>query len=297
LEVFMSALDLDVLQSGVNRVYPTQAQIAAIQVVLQHPQILDALTSARDKVIATRKAHLDEIASTVSLPVDDMTNLSVQIRRIVADGYYEWAESSRTFLAQLIVALQAQVVPVPALARNYANMDRMLMAVNQLSGVTHIVSVLEAISQYQVTPWNSDPAKQAAGVSTQGPTASWASVVGSFQYSQLAPADGDDSNQVGFNGLKANPSGYIPASGNNALGATIAVLDLLLAEYKAVAVGVSPYPSTTTVSLPSLVNDIGGFYYSVYKFLRTTVQTYTGQSYKFISDADFATLTASYVSL
>jgi hypothetical protein len=292
----MSVLNLDVLDSAQNRVYPDDQTVAQIQVILEHPQLVDALNQAVEKTIALRKAHLDEIASTVSLPVDDTTDLSVEIRRIITYPLYGWAESSRRFVSRLLVANAAVTVTAPAFSSNIAVLDRILQAYVTLGAGWWPVTYSKMSDGWPLFPWATTKGSKpnSSNSSTQ-----WGTAVNQFTtgYGQLTSSVTNITDtDNGYNGIKANPSTFDPSNTTEALGAIMGTLEMIIQEYVTAGSGVSPYTGST-VTLPSMIADMVAYYYTIFKFLRTEIATYCGNSYKFIADADFTTLQAAYTAL
>jgi hypothetical protein len=294
LEVKVSVLDLDKVQKAQNRVFPDSATLAAIQTILEHPQIVDSWNSATEKVIALRKAHLDEIASTVTLPVDDTTDLSVQIRRLICWPWYAWSESSRQFLVRLLVAATSVSVTAPAFTGDMKAFDEILVKFINVSP-THLYPVIQAAASgnlSQIANWSSGKNETVASGYSSG--TAWSSVrddlITNHTLTGIAASD-----TAGYSDFMADGSSISIANEGYGISAVTAALQNLIGAYAANP-GSSPY-SGATVTIPSLITDILGFYATVYDFLRNEVETYTGQSYKFISDTDYTTLQDAYTSL
>jgi hypothetical protein len=291
----MSVLDLNTLQTGINRVFPDEATIAAVQSILEHPQIVDSLNQAIKETIALRKAHLDEIASTVTLPVDDTNDLSVQVRRLITSPLFGWAEASRRFISRLVVALQSVTVSISALPGNMSNLDQMLVKFIALSPAKkYPLGYARPNDGLAVAPWSSSKVASVVA-SGNGATTTWYDILHDLVINK-GMYNIEQTDSVGYDDYRSSGVSYDPDNEAHARMAIAAVLQDLIDDYVAAGSGNSPFASPTT-TIPSLVTDMAGFYYQVYNFLKNEINTYNGQSFAFINDSDYTALQGAFTSL
>jgi hypothetical protein len=289
----MSVLNLETALSGVDRVYPSDATINAIQVVLEHPQRMDGWATAKSSAVSVRKAHLNEIASTTTLPVNDTTDLSVEVRRLIVNPLMDWAEGNRRFVAKLVSALKSVSVEAPALPTNIARFTELMGAAaslrstsNKLYPVVTVGAPGGAFPNYNMDAVVTSKIGYIASGYNDG--TGW----GSFR--AYAPKTGPNGLDNGFNGEVVSPGLYIPSTYVEAYGAAIAALQEVMDDIW--VAGNNPY-GTFTVTIPSMVGDIAASMYKIYTFLRGEINDYAGLDYSYVPDELYSALAGAFTSL
>jgi hypothetical protein len=298
----MSVLDLDTLFNIVNRTYPTSAQIAAVQVILETPQVIDGLDAATERVIAIRKAHLDEVASTVSPPVDDTVDLSDQIRRLIISPYMSWAAESRPYIQRLIVAFSTSQVSVTPVTGDLDILNDVLVKLGVLNGsvtpARKIRTMVELNNGYPISYVKPSSVNGAVEQFTNAnETQPWSGIRSNMATNFHNWTGDADYSSLSSGGNKVHTSGKTATYSNlqEAYGALTYKINDLIDAYCA-SPGVSPF-SLSTATVPTLIADYASMWSQVFAFLRGEINTYANETYKYISDTDFSALQSAYSAL
>jgi hypothetical protein len=94
---------------------PTSAQTAQMRVVSGFPSTWATAQAACRTFISTRKAHIDEVGSGASVPIDDTVDLTDERRQMILFDLTMFPISHRSYFASLRDALSEQAVDVPAI--------------------------------------------------------------------------------------------------------------------------------------------------------------------------------------
>jgi hypothetical protein len=261
---------VDALKDAFLAPLPTEGQSAQLRVVLGHNAVLAGFHQAVDRCLTLRRAHIDETAQ--SPPLDDTTagHLSVGIRRLFCVPVLNWYAANRPFFASLKVALSETQATVNSFPDQLSDIVEALneLCDNDTADTGYLLSLIPgyrpstgAVYALPVA-WpvpSGDP--DDIVVSSQGENISWANVVNGF-------------SRVHYGSLTTTNSLIVPEI---AQGVADAIADEAIGENKSydgwyemgyligrihlyqklIEDGGSKYVLSNTVTVPSLVADIG----------------------------------------
>jgi hypothetical protein len=292
-------LDLSVLNGLNGRILPDIKTTNGIQVILEHPQRADAFATAINSVTSIRKAHLDEVPSTATPPIDEAL-IPSEVRRLILSPFLGFTEGNRGFVTRLIDAVGIVQVSIPAYTGDLKSLVDSIAWLGAHKGTypSWPIIAYRATDGYltgmvsKATVNYTKPAAIPIGLSWDH-TVQWGALGGDPEFS----GEGADPNSLefgaGYAGQKADPN-YVPSTRGQGWGKlNRALIDMLDAAYTAEG---DP-TSGDVVSVPSLITDIAGYWGVVYTALRELYSDYVGDTVKFLSDEDLAVLTSTFESL
>jgi hypothetical protein len=263
---------------------------------------MDAFWTSINSMISLRKAHLGEVPSTASSPIDE-SQIPVEVRRLIVSPIYGFAEKNRRFLGKLIACAPGTMVDVPSAPPILQNIKDALVRLIELSSdfKRYLPLQIGSVEGNHYLPiltgghTSFDSVAEAVNIiSNNGGTSTFDTVV----LELLAVGSGKSKIQArstdfaSYYNLEVGTPGQTVSNVSQALGRLIADLNLFLdAGYDA---GNTDPVTATQVAIPGLVTDIGGAWYQVYSWMKDKVNSYAEDTQLFISDDDYAVLAAMY---